>query len=369
MAPMSSSTHSPDLAVRAATPDDDEAVLALLQASMGWVPDQQYREFFLWKHQQSPFGASPAWVATEGERIVGFRTFMRWQFERAGETVEAVRAVDTATHPDHQGRGIFSLLTRQALDELADQGVAFVFNTPNDRSRPGYLKMGWQPVGRLPVAARPRSPGALFRLARARTPADKWSAECRAGVPAAQAFADDRAVAPLLDRVTVAPTAGSRGEGHEPSDRPTGGSTGAMTTRRTPAYLRWRYGFPPLHYRVITAPGGPTDGLVVFRVRRRGAATEAAICELLLPAEGDSAAPGSSRRRPSRLARKLLGQVLQSTGADHVVWLGLPRWDLGLLPLPKQGPTLVWRAVGATPPEAPPPPNDWQLTLGDVELF
>jgi predicted N-acetyltransferase YhbS len=359
MAPMSSSTHSPDLAVRAATPDDDDAVLALLQASMGWVPDQQYLDFFLWKHRQSPFGTSPAWVATEGERIVGFRTFMRWQFERAGETVEAVRAVDTATHPDHQGRGIFSLLTRQALDELADQGVAFVFNTPNDRSRPGYLKMGWQPVGRLPVAARPRSPGALLRLARARTPADKWSAECQAGVPAAEAFSDDQAVAALLDRHTS-------------------GSTGALATRRTPAYLRWRYGFPPLHYRVITAPGGPTDGLVVFRVRRRGAATEAAICELLLPGEGDddAAAPGNGdgarsgpHRRQGRVARKLLGQVLQATRADHAVWLGPPRWDLGLLPLPKQGPTLVWRAVGATPPTAAPPPADWHLTLGDVELF
>ncbi len=39
--------------------------------------------------------------------MIGFRTFLRWEFEDAGRVVRAVRAVDTATHPDHRGRGIF----------------------------------------------------------------------------------------------------------------------------------------------------------------------------------------------------------------------------------------------------------------------
>ncbi|MDH5380092.1 MAG: hypothetical protein OEW75_04520, partial [Cyclobacteriaceae bacterium] len=31
----------------------------------------------------------------------------------------------------------------------------FIFNTPNEKSRPGYLKMGWVDAGRLPVYFRP----------------------------------------------------------------------------------------------------------------------------------------------------------------------------------------------------------------------
>ena len=180
------------LDVRRATDDDLAAVLDLLQASLGWVPDDAYARFFTWKHHESPFGRSPAWVAIDpaaGDRLVGFRTFSRWQFARGDATLAAVRAVDTATHPDYQGRGIVSLLTRQALDELRAEGVAFVFNTPNDRSRPGYFKMGWQLVERLPVTATPRSPLSLLRLARARTPADKWSAPTDAGVPVAEVLA------------------------------------------------------------------------------------------------------------------------------------------------------------------------------------
>jgi predicted N-acetyltransferase YhbS len=365
--------------VRAATPDDDPAVLALLQASMGWVPDEQYARFFAWKHRESPFGPSPSWVAVEGDEVVGFRTFMRWGFDHGGRPVEAVRAVDTATHPDHQGKGIFSLLTRHALDELADMGIGFVFNTPNERSRPGYLKMGWQLVQKLPVAARPRSALALVRLARARTPADKWSAPCRGGVDALEALADDAAVADLLARTRgagpvdtaggpAAPAPGDDPDGTAPRgasgpDGPSGDAPPAaartaalpgLSTRRSAEYLRWRYGFPPLRYRAITGPGGLADGLVVFRVRRRGAATEAALCEVLVP-DDDTAA-----------TRHLLTEVLRSSGADHAVWLGAARPGLGFLPVPGQGPTLVWRDVTE---QVPPPPGDWHLTLGDIELF
>ena len=328
---------SATLDVRQATDDDLPAVLELLQASLGWVPDDAYARFFAWKHHESPFGRSPAWVAVDPDaegRIVGFRTFSRWEFDRGADTVTAVRAVDTATHPDYQGRGIFSLLTRQALDELAAEKVGFVFNTPNDRSRPGYLKMGWQLVERLPVAATPRSPLSLVRLARARTPADKWSAPTDAGVPVADVLADAAGVEALL--------AASR-----PDD-------GRLRTRRTPDYLAWRYGFPPLHYRAVVAPGGVKEGLVVFRLRRRGAALEAAVCEQIAPVGDDRTAP--------RLVRALL----RDTGADHAVQIGRARPATGLLPVPGQGPTLVWRDVTET---TMPPADRWALALGDIELF
>src|ERR1700674_4101384 len=97
-----------ELQIREYRDADEAAVLELLQASLGWVPDTQYGRFFAWKHRQNPFGRSPAWVAVDGERIAGFRIFLRWEFTRGGDVVRAVRAVDTATHPDYQGRGVFS---------------------------------------------------------------------------------------------------------------------------------------------------------------------------------------------------------------------------------------------------------------------
>jgi GNAT superfamily N-acetyltransferase len=335
------------LDTRPATDGDQPAVLALLQASLGWVPDDAYERFFVWKHRQSPFGPSPAWVAVDpaaGDRVVGFRTFMRWEFARdgaPGRAVRAVRAVDTATHPDYQGRGVFTALTRAALDDLRGDGVAFVFNTPNDKSRPGYLKMGWRLVGRLPVAARPRSPVSLIRVARARTAADKWSAETGAGVPAAEALGDREAVARWLKSADAAGT-----------------TPGVLHTRRTPEYLAWRYGFDALRYRALPvggAEGDGEDGLVIFRLRRRGEALEAAVCEELFPPD-------------PALRQRALRQVVRQTGADHAVLIGSARPTHGLLPVPGQGPTLVWRAV-ADDESAFPGPDRWSLSLGDVELF
>ena len=329
--------RSLDLEVRRATDDDLPAAIELAQAALGWDADDPNEAFFRWKHLENPAGPSPMWVALDDGRIVGFRVFLRWRFTRPhGPPASAVRAVDTATHPDHQGRGIFRRLTLGAVDEMRAEGVDFVFNTPNTQSRPGYLKMGWQVVGRVPIAVRPTSPMALYRIARARTSAGKWSRPSSAGIAAPDALADDAAVTDLL---ASAPQAAG------------------VATDRTVEHLRWRYRFDALAYRAIVAPGGPAAGLAVFRVRDRGAATEAVLCEVLVP-DGD-------RITGNRLVR----EVARSSGADYVI--GTAGTAVGRtalpVPMPRQGPVLTWRAVD--PAEHMPPLDQWSLTMGDIELF
>ena len=118
-------------------------------------------------------------------RIVGLRAFMRWEFVRGGEVLHAVRAVDTATHPDYQGKGLFTAMTMHGLDVIKDDGIDFVFNTPNDKSRPGYLKMGWQEVGKLPVAIRVAGPRGAVRMARSRVASSHWPLDVALGEPVA----------------------------------------------------------------------------------------------------------------------------------------------------------------------------------------
>ena len=140
--------------------EDESAVLELLDASLGGGPvGRRPPSFFRWKHMSNPFGRSFMLVAEDDGRIVGLRAFMRWRFQAGDRELLAVRAVDTATHPDYQGQGIFSRLTLAALDELGGQ-VDLVFNTPNEKSLPGYLKMGWRPVGQVPIRVRVRHPTA-----------------------------------------------------------------------------------------------------------------------------------------------------------------------------------------------------------------
>jgi GNAT superfamily N-acetyltransferase len=322
----------PQITTRQMRESDEQGVHALVEAALGRGQDLRNAAFFEWKHSHNAFGRSPAWVALDGDRIVGLRVLMRWEFDTPEGPARAVRAVDTATHPDYQGRGIFSTLTRLAINELRDEGVDFVFNTPNDKSRPGYLKMGWQEIGKLPAGLRPAGLTSLPRIAAARTPAEMWSTPVDAGVPAPQALTDDTEIDKLLASM-------SRVE--------------SIVTRRSPAYLRWRYGFEPLAYRALLAGNSPADGLLLFRVRPRGRATELVVADVLLPENG------------SRAVRRLIRAALRATGADYA--LGLRTMPAnGLLPLPGQGPILTWRALVS---ETMPALSDWKLSLGDVELF
>ena len=143
---------SDDVVVRPATPADHDAIIGLAGLALGWRPGEPHTELFRWKHLDNVFGPSAMWVAEHDGELVAFRAMMRWRFRRGGTSISAVRAVDTATHPAHQGRGLFRRLTMHAVEALTSDEVAFVFNTPNESSRPGYLKMDWQVVGRVPVA-------------------------------------------------------------------------------------------------------------------------------------------------------------------------------------------------------------------------
>ena len=326
------SRSAAEVSIRRMQPADQAQVLALIELALGRRPDPRNAAFFAWKHRENAFGPSPAWVAVDGDRVVGLRTLMRWEFETRDCPVRAVRAVDTATHPDHQGRGIFSALTRRAVAELRAEGVDCIFNTPNDKSRPGYLKMGWQPVGRLPTGIRPASVTALPRIANARVPAELWSTSTPAGVSPDEALKDDAAIARLLGAVAWPP---------------------GVVTRRTAAYLRWRYGFAPLAYRAMLAGSSAEEGLLLYRLRRRGQATELVVGDLLLPEAAASA------------ARTLVRAALRSSGADYALGLRTTPTS-GLLLLPGQGPMLTWRGLAA---DSMPPLGEWRLSLGDIELF
>jgi GNAT superfamily N-acetyltransferase len=329
-------SHPEDtIELRPFVPADREGVLDLLAQSLGRDQDPRFDALYAWKHEHNVFGPSPCLVAVDGDRLAGVRAFMRWQFSYRGSTHEAVRAVDTATHPDYQGRGIFSRLTLAAIEAVRAQGVSFVFNTPNSQSRPGYLKMGWQIVGRPPISVRPASIASLARIAQSREAAERWSEPTERGRDAPNFVAEHRAT---IDALLAAPPRPDR-----------------VQTVRSSDYLAWRYGVPFLEYRALVDDEGPEAGFVIFRVRRRGQAREVVLDELVVP-END---PARRRRLIAHLARSMPGDYIVRVG-------GAPLTADRFVRLPRQGPILTWRAVCETEmPEL----GRWDLTMGDIELF
>jgi hypothetical protein len=172
-------------------------------------------------------------------------------------------------------------------------------------------------------------------MLRARVPADRWSLPSDAGEDAATVLADAR----VTDLVASLP------------------GPARLRTRRSAEFLRWRYGFAPLRYRVITASADPAEGMTIFRVRRRGPMHEVAVCDSLVP---DGRAD---------IARALDRQLAKLGAGDYAIRLDRPAARAsGFVFVPRQGPRLAWRGVTANA-DAPPARDDFDFRLGDIELF
>jgi GNAT superfamily N-acetyltransferase len=214
---------------------DVTSVLELLRAALGEPPLlRRTPELFGWKHFDNPFGRSIAVLAESDDRIVGLRAFMRWDLVTpAGELLRCVRAVDTATHPDYQRRGIFRRLTEEALELAVAQSVDLVFNTPNEKSGAGYLSMGWKEIGPIGAMARPSTRLVTDRGAGPLSEPEKFVSDPRPALPLAV------------------------------SDRAPRG----LRTPRRDAYLHWRFGSHPTA-RYFRVDSGDTTAVVRPNVRR-----------------------------------------------------------------------------------------------------
>ncbi|MCH7403251.1 GNAT family N-acetyltransferase [Belliella kenyensis] len=137
---------------REAQQEDIPQIVELLKASLGEGLIPKSEDLWRWKHERNPFGKSLVIVAEVNEKLVGVRAFLRWRWLQNSKSLDALRAVDTAVLPEMQGQGIFSRLTKQLAKKAADDGFQFIFNTPNKKSLPGYLKLGWRKLGKVNLA-------------------------------------------------------------------------------------------------------------------------------------------------------------------------------------------------------------------------
>jgi len=321
--PAQSTRPAAGISVRRATAADLPAILVLCRSSLGWGAGD-WDGFYHWKHFENPFGESPTWIAEDDGRVVGLRVFMRWRFDYDGRTVQAVRAVDTATDPGYRGKGLFTALTLGALPELRAEGVEMVFNTPNTLSRPGYLKMGWQDVRTINPVLRPTSLRRLPAVLRSRVPADHWPLQITVG----------RSVDEWLAADAGAVLPGAR-------------SKSGLRTMIDVDFARWRFGSPLQPSRVV----GGGDVVAVVQARRRGQVTEL----VRMASWGE---PGAIDR--------LLVATAREVGADVVIRLGPAKWRRGFFRVPGTGPRLTCLMLADEPV---PPADQWHLFMGDIALF
>lgn len=307
--------------IRKSTPEDIPAIVELLRRSLGENLLPKSPELWNWKHVENPFGPSPVLLATEGGQLLGVRTFLRWDMANLETTLRACRAVDTAVHPDFQGKGIFTQLTLGLIEEIRNEGMDTIFNTPNAQSTPGYIKMGWEKAGKLPLFLG-------FRLA----------TNSNSGIP----DSNWKQISGLIEKLESS------------TDRSTD-----FSTHLKPGFLTWRYENCPLFPYYYLSDG--STFLLIFRIKEGKWGNEFRICDFFTTEEFEQ----SSHRE----LQKILQDAIQKSGCRMISFSGLkPNQALGLKFLPKLslGPMITFRQIkhGFVPHE-----HKWSWSLGDLEVF
>ncbi|MEA2754284.1 MAG: hypothetical protein QOJ54_573 [Aliidongia sp.] len=126
--------------------------------------------FDRWKLFSTDFGRCPSIVAMQGDRCVGLYTVLPTPLILDGVRVSGAQSVDTMTHPDFRGRGMFLSLARSCYEEAASD-IALMYGLPNQNSYPGFIKhLGWTHLDDItrwvrPLAVPQRLPRIVASLA------------------------------------------------------------------------------------------------------------------------------------------------------------------------------------------------------------
>jgi Acetyltransferase (GNAT) domain len=202
--------------------------------------------FDRWKLFSTDFGRCPSIVAMQGDRCVGLYTVLPTPLSLDGIGVSGAQSVDTMTHPDFRGRGMFLSLARSCYEEAASD-IAVMYGLPNQNSYPGFIKhLGWTHLDDITRWVRPLAlPQRLPRIA--------------------AALADPliRGVAGL-GRVTgsARTTADADMPIAETAIRP----AARCFVEKSSRWLAWRYavGAGSTFHRLTIGPPEKPDGLIIF---------------------------------------------------------------------------------------------------------
>jgi GNAT superfamily N-acetyltransferase len=107
-------------------------------------------KYIRWQYVDNPDGNIVGFNAYDGETLAAHYVTQPMEAVIRGVKRKGLLSLNTATHPQHQGKGLFVKLANQTYEYAADHGYDFVIGVANQNSVHGFTKkLGFQSVGQL----------------------------------------------------------------------------------------------------------------------------------------------------------------------------------------------------------------------------
>ena len=97
-------------------------------------------DYLKWKYVENPVGQVVGFNAYLDNIMAAHYETMPIYMSINGKKTLGLLSLDTATHPDHRGKRLFSILAERTYQYAADKGYKFVIGVANDNSTHGFIK-------------------------------------------------------------------------------------------------------------------------------------------------------------------------------------------------------------------------------------
>jgi len=112
------------------------------------------KDDWTWQYHSNPYGQSSI-VCEYGQEMVGFYGVVLRPLMIQNHETMAGHVMDVMTHPEHQGKGIFTNAAKAAFASSRARGVSVFFGFPNKKALPGHRKVNWKELGTRRILMHP----------------------------------------------------------------------------------------------------------------------------------------------------------------------------------------------------------------------
>jgi GNAT superfamily N-acetyltransferase len=115
-------------------------ITSLLNLCFPKSVDIETLEYLTWEYSENPDGKVVGFNAYSEETLVAHYATIPISMLIEGKRRRGLLSLNTATHPDHRGKGLFVKLAQKTYDYAKDNGYDFVIGVANANSTHGFIK-------------------------------------------------------------------------------------------------------------------------------------------------------------------------------------------------------------------------------------
>lgn len=97
-------------------------------------------DYLKWQYLENPAGPVVGFNAYKDDVLAAHYETVPVFMNINGEKTLGLLSKDTATHPDHRGKHLFTVLAEQTYQYASENGYKFVIGVANANSTPGFIK-------------------------------------------------------------------------------------------------------------------------------------------------------------------------------------------------------------------------------------